>query len=193
MARIGMKYVVAAPITQENSGSAITYGAGVVVGRATQGNLTWNRNTNPLYGDDIIAENDNGITGYSLEIGVTEMLETVEAAILGYVADATDTTLYEITDASAPYVGIGYIQVLRRFGQDLYKAVWYHKAQFGINQEQTQTKQEQIQWQTPVMTGTGMGVYNDATGRAKYRQQKVFTGATGEAQAKAWLDGLANI
>ena len=190
MARIGMRHVVAAPISTETSGSAIEYGTGVVDGHGTQGIVNWQRSDNPLYGDDVIVENDNGPTGYTLEIGVTEMLETVEATVLGYVADTTDTGAYEITDAAAPYCGSGYVQVIRRKGVTKYKAVWFHKAQFGISTEETRTKQQTIEWGTPVMTGQGLGVYIDNSGKAKFRRQKMFDT---EAAAVTWLNGLANI
>lgn len=192
MARVGMRHLVCAPITTETTGSAIAYGTGMLMGRAVRGNLQWERNDNPLYGDDVEAESDNGVTGYTLDVGTTELLENVAAAVLGLTAGTGEghTDEYETTDAAAPYVGCGYIQVLRRKGETKYKALWYHKVQFGIQSEESRTKEKTITWGTPELHGTGFGVYNDNSGKAKFRIEKLC--AT-EAAAITWLNGLAGI
>lgn len=190
MARVGMRHLVFAPIATETPGSAITYGTGVVMGRVVRGTVNWSRNDNPLYGDDVVAENDNGVTGYTLDVETTELIEGTAAIVLGYTATGTDDPEYDITDASAPYGGCGYIQVLIRRGVQTFKAVWYHKVQFGVDTEETQTKEQQVTWGTPALNGQGFGVFNDASGKAKFRKEKVFTT---EAAAVSYLNGLANI
>ena len=65
MAAVGMLHLVAAPITSHTDGTAITYGAGFLVGPAVDASITFNYNDNPDYGEDIIQDNDNGINGYS--------------------------------------------------------------------------------------------------------------------------------
>jgi hypothetical protein len=70
MAFIGMRHVVVAKVATHSAGSEPTYSAGMVAGKAITGNLTINRNNNPLYADDVIAEDDNGITSMELELGL---------------------------------------------------------------------------------------------------------------------------
>lgn len=191
MAVVGMRYPVAAPITAETEGSAITYGAGFVVAKAIRANVTFNRNDNPLYADDTIAENDNGITGYSIEFESDKLTDQVRVDLLGDSATGTgDTAEYDQTDASAPYVGFGYIRVLRENGETKYQTVWCHKCQFGEPSEETSTKGETIEWGTPTINATGMGVRIDASGRIKYRARKTHTTV---ADAIAWLKNKANI
>jgi len=132
MAKIGLQYPVFAPITSEEGG-AITYGSGVVMGRAVSANLTWETQDNKLYADDAVAETDNSITGYTLDIETSEMTEAVEAAVLGY-AKVGSTEEYEVTDDGGPEGGCGYIQVLKRHGVLGYKAFWYPRIQFGVHQ-----------------------------------------------------------
>ena len=43
--RIGMQYAVAAPISTEVEGQAITYGSGFRVGNAVSASITWNRSS----------------------------------------------------------------------------------------------------------------------------------------------------
>lgn len=112
MAMVGMLHPVAAKIATEVEGQALTYDAGMVVGKAISANITFNRNDNPLYADDSVAEEDNGITGGSIEVNTDDLLETVRAYVLGLKAVTEgNTTEYEMTEESAPYVGFGYIQV----------------------------------------------------------------------------------
>lgn len=191
MAVIGMRYPVAAPITAETEGSALTYGTGVVIAKAIRANFTYNRNDNPLYADDTIAENDNGLTGYDIELEVDKLPDTVRVALLGEVAVTTGgETYYEQTDASAPYCGFGFVRVLREGGEDKYQAVWCHKCQFSEPSEESTTKGETIEWGTPTLNAVGMGVRNDSTGAIKYRVHETFATI---AAALAWLNTKANI
>ena len=194
MAFVGMLHPVAATIATEAEGAAITYNAGMVIGKAIQGNVTWNRPDNPLYADDATAEDDNGLTGGSIELGVDDLTDAVRAYMLGLQEAGTpgagEPQIYDLTEDAAPYVGFGYIRVRRKNGVTSYQGLWYHKAMFGENSEAAQTKGESIEWQTPTLTGRLFGVRNDATGKAKFRQQGTFD--TLEA-ALTWLDGKAGI
>lgn len=193
MAAIGMRHLVAAPITTETKGSAPVYGTGFVMGRAVSGDISWEIPDNDLYGEDTVAEVDSGATGYTMDVGVTELLESVEEKLLGYIpitASNEETGEYEVAGKSAPYVGVGFIQVLKRHGVLSYKAFWYYKVVFARNSENAATKEKQIAWQTPTINGKGLGIYNDASGDAKFRRHKVFST---EAEAAAYLDELANI
>lgn len=194
MAAIGMRHVVAAPLASEVHGSAPTYENGFVVGRSVSANLSWNRNDTPLYGEDTIAEDDNGVTGYDLDIGVTELVESAEEKLLGYKKVETSgqnaVTKYVVTGDSAPDVGLGFIQVLKRKGVVSYKAFWFYKVKFSRDSEEAETKEEKINWSTPTINGRGVGVYPDSTGTPHYRECEVFTT---EAAAAAYLDGLAGI
>lgn len=188
MAEIGMQYPVWAELESE-SNQTLSYGSGLVMGRAVSANLSWEKDDGELYGDDAVAETDNGITGYTIDVGTTELEETVESRVLGY-QKVGSTDEYEITDDSPPYGGFGYIRVLKRKGVRLYKAVWYPKVQFSAPNETSNTKQKTISWGTPTINGKGLAAYDDASGKAKFRKQQVFTTL---AAAKTYLNGKANI
>lgn len=193
MAFIGLRYPVAAPITAETEGAEPTYGAGYVVGKAIQANLTITRNNNPLYGDDAIAEDDNGITGMSLELGVDDLEDEVRAKLMGDVAiegqNSAPTVYYE-TDHSAPNVGFGYIRVRRRRGVTSYQALFIHKIVFGETSENAQTKGESIEWQTPTITGRAAGLMLNNVNYISFRKRALFTTF---ADAQTWLRTQANI
>ena len=190
MAFIGLRYPVVATLNTHTDGSAPTYNAGMVIGHAIQANLTITRNDNPLYADDRIVEDDNGVTGMSIELGLDDIDEAVQVYMLGVKASSDTAPDYSDTDQGAPTVGFGYIRVRRKNGVTSYQATWYYKATFGQNDEPAQTKGESIEWQTPTVTGRVQGVSVDATGALTYRVRKSFTT---EADAKDWLDTFAGL
>lgn len=195
MAFIGLRYPVVSRLTAHEDGDTPVYDNGMVIGHAIQANLTITRNDNPLYGDDRVVEDDNGITGMSIELGLDDLSEDVQVYMLGTVEKTTGTgtatvTTYTDTDASAPAVGFGYIRVRRKDGQTRWQATWYRKAVFGYTSEDAQTKGESIEWQTPTVTGRIMGISTDSSGALEFRERRIFTT---ESAAIAWLNEMAGI
>lgn len=195
MAFIGMRHVVVAKLASHTPGAEPTYSAGKVAGKAITGNLTINRNNNPLYADDIIAEDDNGITSMDLELGVDDLDEETQAYI-GLLKEVetgsgtTAVTTYYENSAAANNVGVGYMRVRRKGGATTFQGIWIYKALFSKNAENSQTKGETIEWQTPTVNGRCMGLSVDSTGEATFRKVQNFDT---ESDAEDWLDGLAGI
>lgn len=194
MAFIGMRHVVAAEISAHTDGSEPTYASGMVVGKAISGNLTKTYNDNPLYADDAEAENDNSLQSMRLELGVDDLTEEVKAylGLLKAVTSGTTnpiTTYYE-TSESPNQVGVGYIRVRRKSGTTSYQGIWIYKVQFQIENENSQTKGQSIEWNTPVANGSCFGIRVDSSGDASFRKIQNFN--TYDA-AEDWLDGLAGI
>ena len=195
MAFIGMRHFVVARMKEHTDGSEPTYDKGMVAGLAIAGNLTITRNNNPLYGDDVMAEDDNGITEMLLEVGTDDLLEPVRVYTLGLKekdagGSAGAEKEYLDTDESAPYMGSGYIRVRRKNGQTSYQTVWYYKSLFSEESENSATKGQSIEWQTPTIKGRVMALDVDGSGARAFRKKAVFKS---EAAAVAWLDKLANI
>lgn len=189
MAFTGLQYAVVAAITAETEGSAVTYGTGKVLGRMISANISWTRNDNPLYADDAIAENDNGVTGGTIELNIDDISDDGRVYVLGETeVTVTNGKEYETTEAPAPYVGLGFLRVKRKAGVTSYIAEWVHKVQFGMDSEEAQTKGETIAWQTPTLNGKIFAVRNDSSLVNHYRRTATFETLT---EAKAWLDDKA--
>lgn len=193
MAFIGMRHVVAATLANHVDGSEPTYNAGMVIGRAMTANLTINRANNPLRADDVDAEDDNGITGMQVQVGVDDVTEEAQA-YLGLLeavqGTGNDSTYYLETAASAKYVGWGYMRVRRYKGVTSYQGIWIYKSLFGLTSETAETKQETINWQTPTLDGKAEALQIRGSGEPVFRKKANFTTA---AACIAWLDGLAGI
>ena len=193
MALIGMQHVVAAKVATETEGAALTYDAGMVVGKAISANLSWERPDNPLYADDAIAENDNGITGGTLEIGVDDLTDGAKEYLYGLTkteGTSGTPTIYHHGDNATPYLGVGYVRVRRKNGVTSYEGYWLHKVQMAEESEEAQTRGQNIEWQTPTLNGRIFGVKNDATLNTYYYDHGSFESL---AAAVAWVDGKAGI
>lgn len=191
MAFVGLLYAVAAPIQTEADGQAITYGKGQVIGGMMTAEISYTRNSNPLYADDRVMEEDNSITGGTIKMGVDDMNDDARVMMLGDVKEGdAGEEVYHETGESAPYVGTGYIRVRRKDNKTNYIAYWVHKAIFGIGTESAKTKGQNIEWQTPTLEGSIMGVKNNAALQTRFRERRTFTK---ESEARAWLNKKAGI
>ena len=195
MAKIGLKYPVAAPISVETTGSLPTYGEGFVIGKAVAADKQVNSNDNPLYGDDAIAENDTSFSDGTIALTVTDFGTSLEdsleirAKMLGHeVVDEEGTkVLRKKRGDNAPYLGLGYYSTKRLNNETMYEATWLHKVKFQLPSETANTKGQSIEWQTPQITGKIMFVegMDDI-----YEETALFASP---ALAQAWLDTKANI
>lgn len=191
MAFVGLLYAVAAPIQTEADGQAITYGKGQVIGGMMTAEISYTRNSNPLYADDRVMEEDNSITGGTIKMGVDDVNDDARVMMLGDVKEGdAGEEVYHETGESAPYVGTGYIRVRRKDNKTNYIAYWVHKAIFGIGTESAKTKGQNIEWQTPTLEGSIMGVKNNTALQTRFRERRTFTK---ESEARAWLNKKAGI
>ena len=191
MAKIGVIRPVFAKVTAEPENAAITYAAGKVLGHAMNIGVAYGTNDAELRADGIVVESDNSVTGAELTLGVDDIAEEDQVDLLGTEKTGeTGSEEYEVTDASAPYVGAGYVEVRKKDGVVSYIARWFHKVQFKQPDENLTTKGEKIEWQTPTLKGKAMGVYLDTTGKLRFRKSRTFTTL---AAALTWLNTKAGI
>mgnify|MGYP001176948929 CR=1 FL=1 len=191
MPKIGLLKPIFAKITGEPENAAITYAAGKVLAHAIEAGVAYQKNDSPLYADNTIVENDTSVTGAEITLGLDDIAEADQVDLLGMVKTGTaGNEEYEVTSESAPYVGVGYVEVRKRNGVISYTANWFHKVLFGVPDESAKTKNEKLEWQTPTIKGKAMGVYLDDTGVLRYKISKPCTTL---AAALTWLETKANI
>jgi hypothetical protein len=191
MARIGLPYSVFAPITTETSGSALVYGAPVVFNHPIEANVSYEHADNPLYGGDVIAENDNSIVGGTLAFNNTYLTPSDRATMLGHTLLGSGETAYYVESAApSPNGGFWYVTSEIENKVNKWYAYWIYKTQLALNEDNATTKADAIEWQTPTVEGPIMGVVVDATGKVYFRAYQVFSTF---AAAKAWVDEKAGI
>ena len=189
---VGMVYPVCAPVNTYTPGTGITYSTGSVVSEARGATINWDRADGEFYGDDVLLDSDNGVTGYTIDFEPAGLSDAVRATLLGeVVANTSEST---ITDAASPYVGFGYIRVMRDNSSGTvvtnYEAWWYYRVQFSVSSEETRTKEQNIEWRVPTLSGKGTGVQLDSTDTKTFAVHETFDSFS---DAKTWLKAKASI
>lgn len=191
-ANVGMIYPVFAPLISHTDGSMPTYGEGRVLQEARNATVTKTVADNPLYGDDRVVDNDNETTAVSISFESTGLTDQDRVAVLGDQL-RTDGEYWENSGAT-PKGGFGYIRRMRAANNGTvsrtFEAWLALSIQFQEATQSTATKEGQINWGTPTLTGNAESLYVDDSGEARFRLHKTFPTA---AAAKAWLNGLLNV
>ena len=188
---VGMVYPVCAPVASYTPGTGITYSTGSVVSEARAASVSWDRSDGEFYGDDVLLDSDNGVTGYSIDFEPAGLSDAIRKTLLGETQASSE---YSITDAAAPYVGFGYIRVMKEASGGSvvtsYEGWWYYKVQFSIQNEETRTKERNIEWRTPTLSGKGFGVQLASGGAMVFAVHESFSTKSG---AETWLKAKAGI
>ena len=188
---VGMMYPVWAPLATHTAGSMPTYSAGSVIQEARNATVTREYANNPLYGDDRIVDDDNGLTGLTMSFESTGLSDADRKVLLGEEDYGTSGVSGQwVSDNETPWGGFGYIRKMRLNGVKSFEAWWTLKIKFQEESMATATKEGSITWNTPTLNGRAAGLYVDASDKCRFQLHKTFNAI---ADAKAWLNSLAGI
>ena len=189
---VGMMYPVFAPLTSHTDGSMPVYGTGVVIQEARNCTITKTYNENPLYGDDRIVDDDNGLQALTASFEPTGLSDADRVLLFGEkVAQvSTGVTGQWEGDNATPYGGFGYIRKMRDNGVKKFEAWIILKIKFTEDSQATSTKEGSISWGTPTLNGRAAGLYIDNTDEIKWRVHYTFDTI---AAAKAWINTILNV
>lgn len=143
--------------------STVKYTEPQAVQKMVEYSLTLNQSkNNPLYADNGEAENDKGtFQNGELSITTDDLTQEVSVMILGtneneevtYDTDKTVTEQVYDDSMNPPDLGVGFIELHQNKGVDKYRAIFLHKVFFNVPEQAATTKGEQVEWQTPTITG----------------------------------------
>ena len=188
---VGMMYPVFAPITTHTDGSMPTYGTGKVIQEARNATVTREYANNPLYGDDRIVDDDNGMTGLTISFESTGLSDQDRKDLLGETDYGTSGVSGQwVGDNETPWGGFGYIRKMRLNGVKSFEAWITLKIKFQEESQATATKEGRIAWNTPTLNGRAAGLYVDSTDTLKYQLHKTFSSISA---AKTWLNSMLNV
>lgn len=189
MAKIGIKGLVYAPYSTGGEGSAISYGTGVALDDyMIKADVTENRNKTPFHADDHQIDQENELTGVDISLELANLTDAMEKAFLGYTAGTGDEL--NVAAVDAPFVGVGFRTKDRFKGAITYKGYWIYKVQFSKDTDSTQTKGENIDFQTESISGSAMGVTLTTAGDTIYYSK---ISSTTESTVISWIKGKAGI
>ena len=188
---VGLMYPVFAKITAHTDGSMPTYAAGVVIQEARNCTINKTYNNNPLYGDDHIVDDDNGLLSLTCSFESTGLSDSDRKLLF----DEEEIALGGLTcqaesDNETPYGGFGYIRKMRDNGTRKYEAWIILKIKFQEESQATSTKEGQITWGTPTLNGRAASIVIDSTGKERFRAHETFDTATA---AKNWINSVLNV
>lgn len=188
---VGMVYPVCAPVATYTPGTSITYSTGSVVSEARAASVSWDRSDGEFYGDDILLDSDNGVTGYTIDFEPAGLSDTIRKTLLG---ESQSSSEFSITSDAAPFVGFGYIRVMRDNASGSvvtnYEGWWFYRVQFSVQSEETRTKERNIEWRAPTLSGRGSGVQLSSGTTLSFAVHETFPTL---AAAKTWLKSKASI
>ena len=188
-ASIGLLYPVFAPLDTHTDGSMPVYKAGRIIQEARGASVTYEYNDNPLYGDNRIVDEDNGMTGLTIEFESTGLNDEDRRILFG--EDTYQTTAQWVSDSETPYGGFGYIRRMRDAGVRTYEAWITLKIKFTETRQETRTQEgNQITWGTPTISGRGASLDVDGSGKLRYQLHQTFETI---AAAKTWLNSMLNV
>ena len=188
---VGMMYPVFAPLTEHTEGSMPTYGAGKVIQEARNATVTRTYNDNPLYGDDRIVDDDNGLQSLTLSFESTGLSDDDRKFLLGEEDYGTSGVSGQwVSDNETPWGGFGYIRKMRLNGVKSFEAWITLKVKFQEESQATNTKEGSISWGTPTLNGTAAGLYVDSSDKQRFQLHKTFQAI---ADAKTWLNTMLNV
>lgn len=181
-----------------NSGSAVTYSGGGVMGKAVElsAEIEASDNNN-LYADNAIAESEKTFSSGTLGLTTDDLEQAASKDILGLkeesitgITGVTDTSVKELIyddDQATPYLGVGIIIKKIKDGVTKWRAIVFTKVQFAVPSDSATTQGETIEWQTPEISGT---IMRDDTEKHAWKKEATFTS---EAQAEAYIKARLNI
>ena len=188
---VGMMYPVFAPISAHTDGSMPTYGTGVVIQEARNATITKTYNDNPLYGDDRIVDDDNGLTGLTISFESTGLNDDDRKKLLGEETSSVSGMSGQwVSDNETPWGGFGYIRKMRDNGTKKFEAWITLKIKFAEETQTTATKEGSITWNTPTLNGRAAGLYVDSSDKLRYQLHQTFDTI---AAAKNFLNTMLNV
>ena len=189
-ANTGMLYPVFAKLTSHQDGQMPVYGTGHVIHEARVATVTKEYTDNPLYGDNRIVDDDNGLTGLTIAFESTGIDDDDRKLLFGEEAYGT-TGLWE-SDNETPYGGFAYIRRMKgdQAGRK-YEAWLTLKIKFQETSQETTTQEgQQITWGTPKLSGRAAALDVDGGTKLRFRLHQTFDNI---ASAKAWINTLLNV
>ena len=190
---IGVRDLTWAKVTGGGEGSAVTYSGGTMeTDLMVRVDQSEERQDTAFHADDHVIDRDNSVTGANVALELAKIPQAALTDMVGYVSDGQTTADLTMTDADAPYVGVGFVHVLRYKGTKSYLPFWYYKVQFSLGQRSFNTKGDSTEFQTESLEGKAVAVRLTSGGADSYYVRPLAPLAT-EAAAKTWLNTKAGI
>lgn len=194
MAFVTCKHLTYAKYTSGGDGNAVVYTGGKQLSdylcKVDQGE---NRDDVKEYADGHLIDSEKQLQNVTVNFELATTDKNIRGDFLGHVTDGSGANVYKrITDADAPFVGVGFVLANRFKGTVTYEAWWYYKTQFTSAGVSVNTRREQTEFQHETINGVGAGV-KFAASDEHFSFIDYVDELDTEAAAVAWLKTKAGI
>lgn len=159
MARVGVKDLFAWEVTQDTD-EGVTFGEPFRVAKAIEITINPQSQEASLYADDAMVEYVSAVTGYDVSLNVDDLTTEVKGKLLGYKKDK-DGVVIENNELSAKEHAVGF-RAKRSDGNYEYRVLY--KVRFAPTEDRYQTQGDNVEFQTPTITGKAMALHNGLFG-----------------------------
>jgi len=190
---VGMMYPVFATIASHTDGSMPTYNHGVVIQEARNATISMTYNDNPLYGDDRIVADDNGLQSMTVSFEPTGLSDSNRKLLFGEdEMTVGGLTAQMVSDNETPYGGFGFVRKMydESTNAKKFEAWIILKIKFQEESMATNTKEGSISWGTPTLNGRAASLYIDSSEKQRFIAHASFETA---AAAKSWINTVLNV
>ena len=188
MARIGLKGLTYAKVNGGGESSAVSYTGGKQkADLLVRANVKYNRDSAKQFADNHAVESVNGITGGTLELETASLPDDVISDLMGYALSQGEMI---VTDEEAPYMGVGYYTCEIFHGVKSFKSYWFYKTQFGLTDDNAETKGDSTSFQNANLSTDLLGVVQSEGGKVDFAATHTHTT---ETAAISWLKTKAGI
>ena len=168
-----------------------TYSKGFVCGKAMNTDIDPQYAEGSLYGDNSQAEYDNEFKHANITLGTTSLPTQAEEVLYGHTVAEDNKEITDSAGDEANYVGMGVVTQEKVDGESKYVAMWMYKVKFQGGKESFKTKGDNIEYQTPSISGKAIALDKaDSKGKKPWRDRKIFDT---EAEAITWLKTKAGM
>lgn len=183
MAYIGLAKPIIAKL--DESGSEPKYSDGFICGKAIGIDIDPQYAEGSLYGDNATAEYDKEFTQANITLNTTTLPAESANTMFGHEVKAETKEVVSKVSDSPNYVGVGVYVTEKVDGKRTFVAIWLYKTKFSEGKTSFKTKGNNIEYQTPSISGQAVGI-----GSGEWKETKTFDT---EDEALAWLKEKAGM
>ena len=146
--KVGLEDLYYATLTSDASDGAV-YGTPVKITGAIVANINPNGVSGTLFADNGPLDTASQLGQIELELQIADIPLSVHSVLLGSDA-VSDGIAYDKSTDTPPWVAIGFKS---KKSNGKYRYVWLVKGKFKINEDNNETQDDSIKWQTATISG----------------------------------------
>lgn len=178
--RIGLSNLTGFILKTDN-GTTLAYEAPFTIAPAVSATITPNTSDDAFYADDKAMVSNQNISSITVELETADIKDEVIAKLLGNKIDEQGV-VHDNVHAEAPKIALAFKSLK---SNQKYKYVVLFKGSFGVGEDEYQTKEDSVSFQTTTITGTFLPTSFNGDWRNSVNED---SDQVGEDVVETWFD-----